>query len=131
MKLYSNGLIGCVATVASLVASVELRENFHVDHPYIYWGGQAILCLILLSMIIHALLYWDVKTVVSKKRLALSIVVYMCMYAIAYVDSKYSFVLIFVIGMVEVFLTRKGFGMLKKRNVQQESNSSNRKYGRP
>lgn len=121
MKLYSNGVIGFVATVASLVARVELMENFNMDHPYIYWGGQTVLCLILLSMIIHTWLHWDVKAVVSKKRLALSIVIYMCMYAIAYVDSKYSFALIFVIGIAEVFLTRARFGILKMRNRQKET----------
>lgn len=113
MKLYSNGLIGGVATVASLVANVELTEKFNIAYPYIYWGGQAVFGLILISMIIHAWLHWEVKSHVSKKRLALSIVVYTCMYAIAYTDFKYSFVLILAIGITEVFLLRKRFGMVK------------------
>lgn len=114
MKLYSNGSIGFVATVTSLVAGIELMEHFNRSNPYIYWGGQTVLCLILLAMIIYAWLHWDVKALVSKKRMVASIVIYLCMYAIAYTGSKHSLALIFVIGIAEVFLTRKRFGMIKK-----------------
>lgn len=113
MKLYSNGLIGIVATVTSLVASIELTDGFNMDHPYIYWGGQAVLWLILLSMIVYTLIHWNGNAPVSRRRMVASIVVYLCMYAIAYTGSKDSFLLIFVIGIVEVFLTRKRFGMIK------------------
>ena len=43
MKLYSNGLIGSVATVAALVANVELTEKFNIAYPYIYWGWTSCL----------------------------------------------------------------------------------------
>lgn len=113
MKLYSNGVIGIVATVTSLVASIELTEGFNTDNPYVYWGGQAALWLLLLSMIVYSFMHWDDNAPVSRRRMVESIVVYLCMYAMAYVGSKYSFVLIFVIGIVEVFLTRKRFGKIK------------------
>ena len=115
MKLYSTGLIGFIATVASLVACTEMNQQFHNTYPQVYWGGQIVFCMLFLVTTGITLLHWESKMRVTKLRFALSVVICMCMYAIAYTGSKYSFILIFVIGITEVYLTRKRFGLVKKR----------------
>lgn len=123
MKLYSTGSIGCIATVTSLVANLELMEHFNSSHPFIFGGGQVLLCLVTLSMVIHTLLHWDRKTPVTKKRFASSMLIYACMYAIAYTGSIFSLVLIFVIGMIDTFLTRKHFGLVKENALPKSHKS--------
>lgn len=114
MKLYSTGLMGFIATIAALVANVELYEKFNVTQPYVFWGGQIVLCVIFLAIGLYSFLHWDEKASVKKMRFALSVFICMCMYAIAYTGSKYAFMLILAIGVIEVFLTRKRFGLVKK-----------------
>lgn len=120
MKLYSTGLIGFIATVASLVANVELMEEFNTTHPYVYWGGQIVLCLAFFSMTLYTLIHWDKEAPITRLRLALSVLICVCMYAIAYTGSQYAFVLILVIGITEVFLTRKRFGLVKKHGFREQ-----------
>lgn len=117
MKLYATGMIGCVATVTSLVANIQWMEHFNSSHPYIYWGGQVLLCLLSLFMEIHTLRHWDRKAPASKKRFVSSILLYACMYVIAYTGSIFSLVLIFVVGLVDTFLTRNQFGMAKEKTL--------------
>ena len=122
MKLYATGMIGCVATVTSLIANVQWMEHFNSSHPYIYWGGQVLLCLLSLSMVFHTLLHWDRKALVTRKRLAFSILLYICMYAIAYTGAIFSLVLIFVVELVDTFLTRKQFVMVKEKTLSKSHN---------
>ncbi len=35
MKLYSTGLMGFIATVASLVACIEVNQNFNITYPFV------------------------------------------------------------------------------------------------
>ena len=114
MKLYSTGLIGFIATVASHVACTEMNQQFHNTYPQVYWVGQIVFCMLFLVTTGIALVHWESKTCMTKFRFVLSIVIYMCMYAIAYTGSKYSCMLIFVIGVTEIYLTRKRFGLVKK-----------------
>lgn len=114
MKLYSTGIIGFIASVASLVTCMEINQQFHDIYPQVYWVGQIVFCMLFLVTTGIALVHWESKTCVTKFRFVLSIVIYMCMYAIAYTGSKYSFMLIFVIGVTEIYLTRKRFGLVKR-----------------
>lgn len=121
MKLYSTGLIGLIATVASLVANIQLMEKFNTTHPYIYWGGQIILCLAFFSMTLYTLIHWDKEVAVTKQRFTLSVFICICMYAIAYTRSQYAFILILVIGITEIFLTRKRFGFVKRSGFKEQN----------
>lgn len=118
MKLYSTGLMGFIATVASLVACIEVNQEFNITHPNVYWVGQIVLCMLFFVMAIFTLLYWNSEASVTKMRFILSILVAGLMYAIAYTGSQYSFVLIVVIGVTEIYLTRKRAGLIREGEMK-------------
>ncbi|MBK5898196.1 hypothetical protein [Catonella massiliensis] len=113
MKIYSTGTLGFLATITALVANIEISQNFNVDYPLIFWGGQLILCIIFIVMTSYSITHWDDKLSKSKWKLLRSIVACLLMYCIAYTGSKYAFVLIFAVGLTEIYFTRKKFGLVK------------------
>ncbi|MFR4352751.1 MAG: hypothetical protein ACLT3H_13995 [Roseburia sp.] len=112
MKLYSTGLMGFVAIVTSILAYVERKEGFDIEYPSLFWGGQLLLFLIFMTTLLYSFFHWDRSTHVKKYRLVLSVITCICMYAIAYTGSKYSLLFILAIGIIEVFFTRKRFGLV-------------------
>ncbi|MCQ9209070.1 hypothetical protein [Granulicatella seriolae] len=113
MKLYSNGTLGFIATVTSLVANQEINGQFNTTNPYIFWIGQIVLCMIFMVVLFHILRHWDNESPFTKTRLSISIGVYGLMYAMAYTGFKYAFVLIFLVGVTEIYLTRKKANLMK------------------
>lgn len=114
MKAYKTGFIGILATATSLLANLEISQKFNVEYPIIFWGGQIFLCALLIVLLLYTLNHWDNGFGYSRWTLFRSVCVCFLMYCMAYTDAKYSFVLIFVVGIVESYITRKRFGLVKK-----------------
>lgn len=113
MKLYSIGILGFIATVISLVANLEINQQFNTTNPYLFWTGQIVFCMIFIGVLLYILFHWDNKSSFSKMRLSLSILISVLMYAIAYTGSKYSFILILLVGLTEIYFTRKRANLIK------------------
>lgn len=54
------------------------------------------------------------KAPVSNTHLALSVIVWLCMYAIAYTGFEYSLALIPALGSSDIYFKRKSFGLVRK-----------------
>lgn len=113
IKLYSIGTLGFIATVTSLVVNIQINEQFNITYPYLFWIGQIVLCIFFIGTLIYILFHWDNKLPFTKIRLSLSILISILMYAIAYTGSKYSFILILLVGLTEIYFTRKRANLIK------------------
>lgn len=107
MKLYSTGLMGILASVISLVAGIQINEKFNITNPYVFWIGQIVFLIIFIGALLYALSSWDKKSNFPKMRLYQSIIIFILMYAIAFIGSKYSLILILMVGITENYFTRK------------------------
>ncbi len=114
MKVYKTGLIGVLACSVSLMANVHISQGFNVEYPTIFWGSQILMGILILVMLIRTLKNWDNTQDIPKTILLRSMCAWVSMYCIAYIESKYSFVLILIVGVVDVYFTRKRFGLVKK-----------------
>lgn len=116
MKLYLIGILGFIATVISLVTNLEINEQFNTTHPYLFWIEQIVFCLIFIIVLLYIIFNWDKKSYFTKIRLSLSILISIFMYAIAYTGSKYSSILILLIGLIEIYSTRKRANLIKYKS---------------
>lgn len=114
MKVYKTGLIGMLATITSLVATLEISEKFNVEYPIIFWTGQTFALAIIIVLLLYTINHWDNGFGYSRWILLRSVCVWFLIYCISYTGSKYSLVLIFVVGIVEIYITRSRFGLVKK-----------------
>lgn len=121
MKIYSIGLMGFIATVASLVANMQISEQFHQAYPYLFYGLQGALVALFVVIAVYTVFHWDNKGHVSKTRFCMSIVVCAAIYFMGYVKSKYSLIMILACGIGEIFLTRYRNGLIRFR-VKKEGN---------
>lgn len=112
-SIYSTGILGFVATVTSLLATVQIHQNFNKEYPIIFFGAQIILILFFVIGMFFAFIKWKKESSISRWILLRSAVVCILMYFMAYTGSKYSFILILIVGETEVYLTRKRFGLVK------------------
>ncbi|MBU5465843.1 hypothetical protein KQI49_03245 [Virgibacillus sp. MSJ-26] len=116
MKLYSTGMIALLASVAALVANLQRGEGFNHTNPYLFWGLQTIFIILFVLAILYTMLHWKQVGELTKNRFFTSIIICGFIYAIAYIDFRYSFLLIFVCGVAESYLTRKRAGFVKSKN---------------
>lgn len=75
MKLYSVGTMGFIATVAAVVANIEISQKFNITNPYLFWGGQLIFALMFLVIALYILSHWDYKSPISKTRFLMSVLI--------------------------------------------------------
>ena len=100
MKLYISGKISLISAVATLVAWIERREEFDLSNPILFATSIIIaLCF--------TLRHWDMSYHISKKRVLLSIVNIFCLYIIAWTNSKYSWLLILLCSITEIYALRQ------------------------
>lgn len=107
MKAYLSGKISLLAMVATLVAWIQLTGDFFHLYPVLFWLCQMIFVLILVLTIVFTLIRWDNSYHLSRKRMLLSLLNILALYGIAWTCSKYSWFLILLCGMVEVYFIRK------------------------
>ncbi len=113
MKAFKMGLIGLLACVTSLLANTHISQGFNVENPMIFWGGQIFMCTLIIVLLLHTVKNWDNTYSISKTILLRSICVWMFMYGIAYTEFKYSLVVIFIVGVLDSYITIKKFGLVK------------------
>lgn len=116
MKLYSTGMIGLSTSVAPLVANIQRGQEFNHTNPYLFWGLQTIFIIFFVLATLHTLLHWKQVGELTKSRFFTSIIICGFIYAIAYIDYRYSFLLIVVCGVTESFLTKKRGGFVRNKN---------------
>lgn len=121
MKMYSIGMLGFIATVAALVANLQISEGFHHSYPNLFYGLQGALIAIFAVIAVYTLLHWDRKSSVSKTRFCMSIVVCALIYFMGYIMSKYSIIMILVCGIVEIYLTRARNGFIRSQTKKKEN----------
>ncbi len=112
MRLYSTGMIVIIAAVAALLANIQRGEGFNQTNPYLFWGAQMIFIILFVSATLYTMLHWEQVGELTKSRFFISIIICVFMYALAYIDSIYAFLLIFVCGVAEGFFTRKRAGFI-------------------
>lgn len=111
MKIYTTGTMSFIATVAALVAYEERMQAFHISNKAIFWCGQGIFIII---MALFTIVHWEDKMYIKKSRFITSLIIICLLYAIAWTDSKYSGILIFICGVTETYFVRKCAGLVKK-----------------
>lgn len=109
-------MIALIATVAALVANIQRGQGFNHTNPYLYWGAQAIFIILFVSATLYTMLHWEQVGELTKSRFFNSIIICGFIYAMTYIDSRYSFLLIFVCGVAEGFFTRKRAGFVITKN---------------
>lgn len=115
MKFYSTGKIALIAPVAALVANIQMGQGFNHTNPYLFWGAQTIFIILFVSATLYTMLHWEQVGELTKSRFFTSIIICGFIYAMAYIGSSYSFLLIFVCGVAEGFLTRKQGGIVRNK----------------
>lgn len=116
MKLYSTGMIVLMTTAAALVANVQREQQFNHTNPYLFWGLQTIFIILFVLATLYTLLHWQQVGNLTKSRFFISMIIYVFIYAMAYIDFRYSFILIFICGVAEGFLVRKRAGFVITKN---------------
>lgn len=116
MKLYSTGMIALIASVAALIGNIHRGEGFNHTNPYLFWGTQAIFIILFVLAALYTMLHWEQVGKLTKSRFFISIIICGFIYAMAYIDSRYALLLIFVCGVAEAFLTRKRGGFVITKN---------------
>jgi hypothetical protein len=114
MKLYITGVLSFLVMVATSVACVQVRGGFNISAPAVFWASQAVFMTCIVIALCYAYCKWDNGYKVSKGKLLRSVIVYCCMYFIAWnATSSYGYALIFVIGIAEIYFARKAFNLIK------------------
>lgn len=114
MKIYTTGTMSFIATVAALVAYMERMQEFHISNKLIFWCGQGIFLIIIIIMALFTIAHWEDKIHIKKIRFITSLIIICLLYTMAWIDSKYSGILIFVCGVAETYFVRKRAGFVKK-----------------
>lgn len=107
MRAYLSGKISLLAGVATLVAWMELTDDFYRLYPVLFWGAQIIFALFIVLKIVFTLIHWDNSYHLSRKRMLGSVLNILALYGIAWSRSKYSWFLILLCGTAEVYFLRK------------------------
>ncbi|MBU0278948.1 hypothetical protein [Gemella sp. zg-1178] len=112
--LYNTGILGFLFTVTSLLVVTEIRQKFNIEYPFIFFTSQIFILTILIFYSIYTLFQWNS---ISEKHSILfllqSFISYLLMYVIAYSGYKYSFILIFIVGIIDIYYTRKRYSLIK------------------
>lgn len=116
MKLYSTGMIALIATVAALIANIQRGQEFNHTNPYLFWGLQMIFLILFGLATLYTILHWEQVGELTKSRFFTSTIIFGFIYAMAYIDSRYSFLLILLCGVTEGFFTRKRAGFVITKN---------------
>lgn len=115
MKVYSTGFLSIITTIVALVANIQIKQGFNFEYPCIFYLGQCVFIIVIMCIIVHTLMHWEQVGNLTKKRLYISVVVTCLLYAIAWTGSSYAWILIFISGVTEAYLTRKRAGLVKKK----------------
>jgi len=107
MKLYISGKISLISAVATLVAWIERREGFDLSNPILFWGVQILFATSIIIAFCFTLRHWDMSYHISKKRVLLSIINIFCLYIIAWTNFKYSWLLILLCSITEIYALRQ------------------------
>lgn len=116
MKVYITGNISFIATVAALVAHVQRMQDFNITNPGIFWGGQGIFIFVIMAMAIYVIKHWNNSMSIKKSRFAISVFIIFLEYAIAWIDSKYSWFFILLCGVSETYFIRRRSGFVKNKD---------------
>lgn len=119
MKLYTTGILTFWSIVGALLANVHLRDGFQLDYPYLFWGGQGIIWLALIVMILYTVLHWNIQAGVSRLRFIVSLLEMVLFYVIAWIPSGFSWVFILICGVTEMYFIRKRAGLVKERKADE------------
>ena len=107
MKLYISGKISLISAVAALVACIEQRQGFDLSNPILFWGIQILFAASIIIALCFTLSHWDMSYHIPKKRVLLSIVNIVCLYMIAWTNFRYSWLLILLCSMTEIYALRQ------------------------
>ena len=113
MKVYLSGKLALISTVASLVAWIQRTGEFFSLYPILFWMGQGIFAIIIISTICFVLSHWDEKYQISKKRMVASVLNICVLYLIAWTNSKYAWFLILICGVSEMYFIQKYLKLYK------------------
>lgn len=103
MKMYVSGKISLITTVAALVTWIQRTEGLHHSYPFLFWMNQVLFIIVIIGAICFAMIYWDKNYPIPKKRILLSIVIICLIYVMAWLDLKYSWMLILLLGTLETY----------------------------
>lgn len=111
--IYYTGLLGVLVIGLSLLTSIHIGESFGTEYPYLFFIGQAVFLLLIFSSVIKTWFNWQDYGKLTKTDFYLSLVAYICLYIIGWSGFQYSWLLIFVGGLIEIFVTRNRAGLVK------------------
>ncbi len=107
MKIYSTGILSFLATVAALLANTQLRQNFDMEYPILFIGGQVFCWSCFLILTIYIFMNWRNDSSNSKWNLFRSVIICICIYCIAYTKLDYAFLIILIVGIAHIYFVRK------------------------
>lgn len=113
MQRYLSGKITILAGVAAFVAWMELRDNFYLSNPLIFWGAQFVFVVAIVIMLFLALKDWREQPLVSKKRLLLSILNIPLLYILAWTQWDIAWILILILCILDADTLRKYMDQMK------------------
>ncbi len=106
-------MMSFIATVGALVAYIQRTDGFYSSNRILFWTGQGLFALALIIIAVYTILHWNNERHFTKIRFTISLAVICLLYAIAWTDSRFSWIFILICGITEIYFTRKRAGLIK------------------
>ncbi|WP_347301459.1 hypothetical protein [Dolosigranulum savutiense] len=113
MYSYYTGIVGVLVMGLSMLTSTHLAERFITEFPYLFWGGHVIYLLIVLSLITKTWFNWEDYGQLTRSDFYRSLIFYIVLYILGWSGVAYSGPFALVIGIVDVYITRRRAGLIK------------------
>ncbi len=113
MYYYYTGVTGVLAMSLSMFTSMNVISGFRAEYPYLFIAGHVIFLFIVLGLIAKAWFHWVDFYQLTKHDFYRSLVIYSILYVIGWLGFAYSGPIVLIVGVIDVFITRKRAGLIK------------------
>lgn len=94
-------------------ASMNVISRFGAEFPYLFTAGHVIFLFIVLGLIAKAWFHWGDFYQLMKYDFYRSLMIYIFLYIIGWLGFAYSGPIALIVGVIDVFITRKRAGLIK------------------
>ncbi|QTJ36202.1 hypothetical protein [Dolosigranulum pigrum] len=113
MYCYYTGVTGVLAMSLSMFTSMNIISGFGAEFPYLFTAGHVIFLFIVLGLIAKAWFHWVDFYQLTKYDFYRSLMIYIFLYIIGWLGFAYSGPIALIVGVIDVFITRKRAGLIK------------------
>jgi uncharacterized membrane protein len=109
MKLYRTGLISILGCIAPLIAYFNMKQEFNLMQPVIFWSIQAAFLTCIVIGLCYAYYTWDTSYNVSRGRLLRTGIFIFALYIFAWKPINYGWIIMVIASVIHMYRVRKPF----------------------